>query len=52
MNILNNLALFPYSQQSTAHQSGDATENSERQIVRGQTRRPEVALSISVADFR
>lgn len=40
------------SQQSTAHQSGDATENSERQIVRGQTRRPEVALSISVADFR
>ncbi|XP_051884676.1 ubiquitin carboxyl-terminal hydrolase 40 isoform X2 [Pristis pectinata] len=39
-------------QQATAHQSGESTENSERQVVRGRTRRPEVALSISVADFR
>ncbi|XP_067844173.1 ubiquitin carboxyl-terminal hydrolase 40 isoform X2 [Heptranchias perlo] len=39
-------------QQATAHQSGDAPESSERQTVRARARRPEVALSISVADFR
>uniref|UniRef100_UPI00398F4C3B ubiquitin carboxyl-terminal hydrolase 40 isoform X2 n=1 Tax=Pristiophorus japonicus TaxID=55135 RepID=UPI00398F4C3B len=39
-------------QQATAHQSGDAPESSERQTVRARIRRPEVALSISVADFR
>ncbi|XP_078085063.1 ubiquitin carboxyl-terminal hydrolase 40 [Mustelus asterias] len=39
-------------QQATAHQSGDAPENSERKMVRARSRRPEVALSISVADFR
>ncbi|XP_067892172.1 ubiquitin carboxyl-terminal hydrolase 40 isoform X2 [Heterodontus francisci] len=39
-------------QQVTAHQRGDAPENSERLKIRARTRRPEVALSISVADFR
>ncbi|XP_072902671.1 ubiquitin carboxyl-terminal hydrolase 40 isoform X1 [Hemitrygon akajei] len=39
-------------EQATVHQSGDSTEASEKQVVRGRTRRPEVALSISVADFR
>ncbi|XP_041056714.1 ubiquitin carboxyl-terminal hydrolase 40 [Carcharodon carcharias] len=39
-------------QQATAHRSGDAPESSERQTVRARARRPEVALSISVADFR
>ncbi|XP_038643394.1 ubiquitin carboxyl-terminal hydrolase 40 isoform X1 [Scyliorhinus canicula] len=39
-------------QQATAYQSGDAPENSERKTICVRTRRPEVALSISVADFR
>ncbi|XP_043550416.1 ubiquitin carboxyl-terminal hydrolase 40-like [Chiloscyllium plagiosum] len=33
-------------------QGGDASENPEKQAVRARTRKPEVALSISVADFR
>ncbi|XP_069790189.1 ubiquitin carboxyl-terminal hydrolase 40 isoform X2 [Narcine bancroftii] len=38
-------------QQTTGHQSGNAIENSEKQLICGHSRRPEVALSINVADF-
>ncbi|XP_048454548.1 ubiquitin carboxyl-terminal hydrolase 40 isoform X2 [Rhincodon typus] len=38
--------------QATVQQSGDAPESHEKQKPYTRTRRPEVALSISVADFR